>query len=122
MVKYFTNVQLAARVVLSSELYQICCKLNELGLDIEYDDVKEIASLDKRLGNSHMSVPGSDGIIGSRGHCFPKDLSSIIYKAEQIGIEPKLLKSIRDKNLELVPPEHRDWEKMVGRAFRKRNN
>jgi UDPglucose 6-dehydrogenase len=120
MVKYFTNIQLAARVVLSCELAQVCEALDNKGLDIDYDKVVEYAKYDHRLGGSHMNVPGHDGIMGARGHCFPKDLAALIYKSKSIGLKTSLMEAIQAKNLELVPPEHRDWEKMVGRAFKKR--
>lgn len=120
MVKYFTNIQLAARVVLSCELSQIVNRLDEVGLDIDYDKVVEYAKYDTRLGGSHMSVPGNDGIMGARGHCFPKDLAALIFCAQKLKLSPSLMEAIQKKNLELVKPEDRDWEKMVGRAYRKR--
>lgn len=122
MVKYFTNVQLAARVVLSCELWQICEKLDAQGLNIDYDKVKEYANYDKRLGGSHMTVPGFDGVPGARGHCFPKDLNALIAVAKELGVKPSVMSGVWEKNLEVVPPEHRDWEKMVGRAISKKEN
>jgi UDPglucose 6-dehydrogenase len=120
MVKYFTNVQLAVRVILSCELSQICDALDQKGFNIDYDKIVEYSKLDSRLGDSHMNVPGSDGIPGARGHCFPKDLNALISLAEMLDLEPKVMKAAWRKNLEIVPPEHRDWEKMVGRATSKK--
>lgn len=120
MVKYFTNVQLAARVVLSCELSQVCEALDKKGLNIDYDKVVEYAKLDPRLGGSHMNVPGPDGIPGARGHCFPKDLNALIYVASSLGVDPTVMSAIWKKNLEVVPSEHRDWEKMAGRAISKK--
>jgi len=120
MVKYFTNVQLAARVVLSCELSQVCDALDKKGLNIDYDKVVEYAKLDPRLGGSHMNVPGPDGIPGARGHCFPKDLNALIYVASSLGVDPTVMSAIWKKNLEVVPSEHRDWEKMAGRAVSKK--
>ena len=120
MVKYFTNIQLAARVVLSCELSDICSKLDDMGMNIDYDKVVEYAKLDKRLGGSHMNVPGPDGISGSRGHCFPKDLKALISLAKKVKADPKLMQAIWDKNLDIVQPENRDWEKMLNRAVSKR--
>lgn len=120
MVKYFTNIQLAARVVLSCEFWQLCHLLDSKGLNVDYDKVVEYARFDKRLGDSHMSVPGHDGIPGARGHCFPKDLAALVYLSQQLGQPSTLMEAIQKKNLELVPAEHRDWERMVGRAFKKR--
>jgi UDPglucose 6-dehydrogenase len=120
MVKYFTNIHLAARVVLSCEFYQLCNKLDEMGLNIDYDKVVEYAKYDKRLGGSHMNVPGENSICGARSHCFPKDLAALVYLLDQLQIKPSLMKAIQEKNLAIVPPEHRDWEQMVGRAVSKK--
>lgn len=116
MVKYFTNVQLAARVVLSCELSQVCEALDKKGMNIDYDKVVEYAKHDPRLGGTHMNVPGPDGIPGARGHCFPKDLNALIFVARQLGVDPTVMDGVWKKNLEVVPAEHRDWEAMQGRA------
>lgn len=122
MVKYFTNIQLAARVVLSCELYQICDKLDSMGMNIDYDKVKEYACYDQRLGGSHMNVPGIDGVLGARGSCFPKDINALISLAKKIGVNPTVMSGVWSKNLEIVPEEHRDWEKMLGRAVSKKKS
>lgn len=116
MVKYFTNVQLATRVVLSCELWQLCESLDRAGLNIDYDKVVEYASHDPRLGGSHMNVPGNDGVPGARGHCFPKDLRALISVAREAGIYPTVMQAVWEKNLEVVPENDRDWESMIGRA------
>lgn len=116
MVKYFTNVQLATRVVLSCEFWQLCNILDNNGLNVDFDKVVEYAKYDVRLGGSHMNVPGVDGVPGARGHCFPKDLAAIIALSKSFELNLSLMKAVQEKNLELVPPEHRDWEKMIGRA------
>jgi UDPglucose 6-dehydrogenase len=116
MVKYFTNVHLAARVVLSCELWQVCEALDRQGLNIDYDKVVEYAGLDHRLGGSHMHVPGNDGVAGARGHCFPKDLNALIAVARSVGVDPKVMSAVWAKNLEVIPPDDRDWERMIGRA------
>lgn len=116
MVKYFTNVQLATRVVLSCELWQLCEKLDRDGFNIDFDKVVEYASYDKRLGGSHMNVPGQNGIPGARGHCMPKDLNALISVAREAGIKPTVMEAVWEKNLEMVPQGERDWENMVGRA------
>lgn len=122
MVKYFTNVQLAARVVLSCELAQVCEALDKKGMNIDYDKVVEYAKHDLRLGDTHMNVPGNDGIMGARGHCFPKDLNALMFVAKSLHVKPTVMSAIWEKNLEVVPPEGRDWEKMGGRAVSKRNS
>jgi len=121
-VKYFTNIQLAVRVILSCEFKQVCDALDAAGLNVDYDKVLEYARLDPRLGNSHMNVPGQDGIMGARGHCFPKDLNAYISVAKKMSVNPILMQAAWEKNLELVPTEHRDWEKMSGRAVSKKKS
>ena len=111
MVKYFINCFLATKVSFSNEIYQIC---EESGLD--FNKVVEYALYDQRIGKSHFSVPGPDGSFGFGGHCFPKDLNAIMYMAESCGVDPKVLKSVWDKNNEVRPQSQRDWEGMKGRA------
>jgi len=100
--------------VLSCELAEVCKELK-----VNYADVLDIAVNDYRLGGTHMRVPGKNGIPGARGSCFPKDISALIAAAEKVGVVPELMKSVRGKNLKIVPPADRDWEKMEGRAVSK---
>jgi len=109
MVKYFINNFLTTKVLFANEMYQICKQI-----DVDYDKVTEYSLYDTRLGRSHFAVPGPDGDFGVGGHCFPKDLSAMIYIAELTGIDPKVLNSVKDKNDEIR--SNRDWEKMKGRA------
>jgi UDPglucose 6-dehydrogenase len=122
MVKYMTNIHLAVRVILSCELQQICQGLQQAGYDVDYQQAVNISMADARLGNSHMQVPGANGIAGARGHCFPKDMNAMIALAKQIGIEPTVLEAAWQANLKIVPPEYRDWEQMIGRAVSDRGN
>jgi UDPglucose 6-dehydrogenase len=53
--------------------------------------------------------------LGFSGSCFPKDVNALIYALEKIGVDPKVLKGVWEKNLEVRP--QRDWEKLKGRAI-----
>jgi len=127
MVKYTINCFLATKVAFANEIAQITEALDSQGLNVDYDKVVEYAKLDKRLGNSHWAVPGPvpthDGryVRGFGGHCFPKDLNALVFVAKALGVDPKVLKGVWAKNLELRPPEDRDWEHMQGRAVSKKN-
>ena len=110
MVKYFLNNFLTTKVLFANEMYQICQKLN-----IDYDKVTEYSLYDKRLGSSHLAVPGPDGDFGVGGHCFPKDLAAMIYLAQTLDIDPIVLKAVQEKN-DCVRI-NRDWEGMLGRAI-----
>lgn len=126
MVKYTINCFLSTKVSFANEVAQICEALDGKGLNIDYDKVVEYAKLDPRLGNSHWAVPGPvpthDGryVRGFGGHCFPKDLNALVYVAEKLGVDAKVLKGVWAKNLEVRGPEDRDWEHMQGRAVSKK--
>ena len=47
-----------------------------------FTNITSAVSLDKRIGNSHMKVPGPDGRRGFGGACFPKDTNAMNYFAE----------------------------------------
>ena len=87
----------------------MCLKIN-----LDYDKVVEYSVLDKRIGNSHLNVPGPDGDLGFGGHCFPKDLSALIKLSDDIGSINYLIKSVIKTNDTVR--KNRDWEKMKGRA------
>lgn len=107
MVKYTSNCFLATKVSFFNEIFTICRKL-----DIDYDDMIPMVMADKRIGNSHYKVPGSDGKRGFSGLCFPKDLNALIKKAIELGISPTMLLATWEKNLEVRP--EKDWEEIKG--------
>lgn len=107
LVKYITNCFLAMKVSFANEISQICEKL-----EISYDGVISAAMFDERLGKSHWMVPGPDGSKGYGLSCFPKDLNALTYVSKMLGVKPTMLEATWEKNLEVRPPEERDWEKM----------
>jgi UDPglucose 6-dehydrogenase len=111
-VKYFINCFLAAKVSFANEMKQVCD-----GINVDFNKVVEYALYDDRIGKSHLSVPGPDGSLGFGGHCFPKDLNAVMFIAESVGVDPLVLKSVWQKNIEVRPASERDWELMKGRAI-----
>lgn len=109
MVKYLTNTFLAVKVSYANEMYAICNKL-----EIDYDKVIRLATQDKRLGTSHWLVPGPDREFGYGGHCFPKDLSGLLFLAQRIGVIPRIL--IASHNANEATRENKDWMSMTNRA------
>lgn len=107
MVKYTTNCFLATKLSFANELFQIC-----KALGVTYAEVVEVAKQDKRLGTSHWMVPGPDGKFGWGLSCFPKDLNALKFLAEEAGVATTMLNAAWEKNLEVRPPEDRDWEHM----------
>jgi len=122
MVKYVANCFLATKVSFANEMYQGCKALFEAGYDISYNSIIELATLDKRLGNSHWQVPGpmpsddtGEQSMGFGGSCFPKDINALIYLLEKNNVDPKVLKGVWEKNLEVRPRQ--DWKSLKGRAI-----
>lgn len=107
MVKYLTNCFLATKLSFANEMFQVC-----QALGIDFDKVTEYARYDERLGKSHWAVPGGDGKFGWGLSCFPKDLNAMMFKAKELGVDPKVLSAVWQKNLEVRPECDRDWEKM----------
>jgi UDPglucose 6-dehydrogenase len=105
MSKYVGNSFLAAKVSFFNEMYEIC---EAAGID--YKLVCGIVQTDKRIGSSHMKVPGSDGKFGFSGACFPKDVNGLIAFAKDNGADPLVLESIWSKNL-LVREDY-EWENL----------
>jgi UDPglucose 6-dehydrogenase len=126
MVKYTTNCMLAVKVAFANEVAQICEKLDHDGLNVDYDKVVEYIKFDRRLGDTHWSVPGPvpthDGrhVRGFGGHCFPKDINALISVAKKYEVNPAVMQAAWSKNLEVRGPNDRDWESQVGRAVSKR--
>ena len=109
MVKYMTNSYLATKVSFSNEIKQICDKVGA-----DYDKVVEYATLDERLGKTHLGVPGPDGEFGFGGHCLPKDLNALISVAHELGVVREVLEAVIETNDRVR--KNRDWEEMKGRA------
>jgi UDPglucose 6-dehydrogenase len=80
MMKYATNCFLSVKVAFFNQLYDMC---QSNGAD--YNSVANILKMDKRIGNSHMQVPGPDGLRGFGGACFPKDTKAFIKYAENLN-------------------------------------
>jgi UDPglucose 6-dehydrogenase len=115
MTKLSANVHLTARVMVSNEIYLICQKLG-----VNYDAVKLLSQLDRRIGTSHMNVPGPDGNLGYGGHCFVKDTQNLAFISEQLGLSvndqnmTSLFHELHRRNLQIR--QDRDWEAQKGRA------
>ena len=88
MIKYTINSWLATKVVWFNELHEL---FKASGANAGWDTFTEILKTDPRMGNSHMQVPGPDGLFGFGGHCFPKDVSAFLQYAESNRVPQKLL-------------------------------
>ena len=61
------------------------------GARTSWEQFTDMLQRDKRIGDSHLRVPGPDGKFGFGGHCFPKDTKGLLNYAKQQNIELKVL-------------------------------
>lgn len=92
--KYAINSFLSTKVTFMNELYSLAIKTGQ-----DYDKIANMITMDSRIGNSHMRVPGPDGEFGFGGMCFPKDTSALLKYAGQQGVQLNVLDAAVKKNL-----------------------
>ena len=112
MIKLFRNTYLATKIAFCNEIYEYC-----LLKGINYETVRKIATEDERIGSSHTNVPGHDGKFGYGGTCFPKDISSLLYDINNIGMRSYILDAVVKRNVEHDRKE-KDWENNKGESCR----
>ncbi len=102
LAKYTINCFLSTKVIFMNEMHKLAEKLG-----CDYQKIAEMVKSDKRIGSSHMQVPGPDGSFGFGGMCFPKDTSALLKYAEEAGAEMMVLNAAVRKNtfLRLTEPK-----------------
>lgn len=95
LVKYSINTFLATKVTFFNEIFQIKQNLN---ISDSWETIISAISNDKRIGSSHMDVPGHDGRFGFGGACFPKDSLALLRHANDMHQELSVLKAAIVKN------------------------
>ncbi len=104
LIKYTINSFLATKVLFFNEVKRI---FDKSGTNETWNNFIDAVSSDKRIGNSHMQVPGPDGREGFGGACFPKDTNALLKYSREIGVEFKLL----DKTISLNNQIRAEYEK-----------
>ena len=96
--KYAINSFLATKVIFFNELKAIYNKSATRIKDSEFDSLTELISLDERIGDSHMMVPGPDMTYGFGGMCFPKDTAAFTMSAKNHKSPLELLEKVIEIN------------------------
>ncbi len=94
LAKYTINSFLATKVIFMNEMEKLA---TDSGMN--WETIVSAIRQDKRMGHSHMQVPGPDGQYGFGGMCFPKDTSALIKYAEGQGQTLSVLDTAVKKNL-----------------------
>jgi len=76
--KYARNSYLAVKVSFFNEIEQYCNHM-----DMNYENIRKITTLDERIGSSHTQVPGPDKKKGYGWTCLPKDINSLVFQFEE---------------------------------------
>jgi UDPglucose 6-dehydrogenase len=93
LAKYTINSFMSTKVIFMNELYQLAQAMN-----LNYDNVAAMVKMDRRIGSSHLQVPGPDGNFGFGGACFPKDTSAMLKFAEKHNVSLNVLDAAVKKN------------------------
>ncbi len=88
LIKYTINSFLATKVIFFNELHNLFSKVSK---NESWESFINFISKDKRIGSSHMMVPGHDNRLGFGGACLPKDSTAIIKYAESNDTNLNLL-------------------------------
>ena len=88
LIKYTVNSWLATKVVFFNDLYNLHKSSSSM---VSWEQFTDILKNDPRMGNSHMSVPGPDGLFGFGGHCFPKDTEALLHYARKKNLKLNIL-------------------------------
>ncbi|MBI5253872.1 MAG: nucleotide sugar dehydrogenase [Euryarchaeota archaeon] len=92
VVKLIENTYRDVNIALANEIALLCEKLG-----VDALKAIEIANRHPRV---HLHFPGA----GVGGHCIPKDPHFLIHRAEELGIELKVIKVAREVNESM--PQH----------------
>ena len=110
MIKLFRNNFLSIKVAFCNEIEEFCSKK-----EVNYENVRKLAVLDKRIGESHTCVPGHDGKRGFGGTCFPKDTNNLNCEMKKVGMKSYIIAGAIERN-ENVDRNEKDWNENKGRA------
>lgn len=88
MIKYSSNIFLAARVALVNELGNVS---KALGIDVR--EVAKAVGMDRRIGPLFLKAGAGFG-----GSCFRKDASALSRKARELGVSTPIIDSVLMQN------------------------
>ncbi len=95
LIKYTINSWLATKVSFFNELFHLH---QSRDAETTWEQFTDMLKRDPRVGDSHMQVPGPDGMFGFGGHCLPKDTKALLYYSKLEGAPLSLLETIINRN------------------------
>ena len=110
LIKYMNNTFFATKVSIMNEFKLLS---DEIGAN--WSEAVEGFASDGRIGDSHLNVPGHDGILGYGGTCLPKDVNALLSFSKKMNINLHSINGGWKTNLEVR--SNKDWEKKIGRSI-----
>jgi nucleotide sugar dehydrogenase len=93
IVKYATNAFLATKVAFANEMFGLISHL-----DLDYKHFKDLFLFDRRINQSHLQVPGTDGKFGFGGSCLPKDLKGLLHTLQDLKLNHEVIAGVLKSN------------------------
>ena len=90
--KYTLNTYFGIKITFFNEIYDLCEKMN-----VDYQKLKKLFSLDSRVGEYGITVPGDHG-RGYHGVCIPKEVRGMIKLQEKLGLSSELMSCVNKRN------------------------
>lgn len=91
LLKYYSNVFNALRIVFANEMYEIC---NEIGAD--YTSIKNAFILRGTTKDMYLDV--NENFRGYSGVCLPKDTAALAAFVKELGLDMNLFATIDNEN------------------------
>ena len=91
ILKYYSNVFNATRIVFANAMYEICQKL-----DADYDKVKDAYLIRRTASPDYLDC--NEKIRGYGGMCLPKDTKAIDSLIKKLGLELRLFEAVDQDN------------------------
>lgn len=92
--KYTLNTYFATKITFFNEIFELCETI-----DVEYNELKELFSLDNRVGDYGTIVPGpGNEFYGFHLKCLPKEVLGMIDLRKKLGLSSELMTCIDKRN------------------------
>ena len=91
LLKYYSNVINALKVVFANEMYEICKKVGA-----DYTKIKE--NFIKRGTTKDLYLDVNDNFRGYAGMCLPKDTRALDSFVKELGLDLKLFETMESEN------------------------
>ena len=94
--KYTLNNYLAVKIWYFNQIYEVCEKIN-----VDYQSLKTLFPLDKRIGEYGTHVPGPDGKFGYGKKCLKKESKSMVKFLEELELDNSVMTNIVNENIRM---------------------